>query len=423
MFDLRNIDYPAEWDQATLSDLGRLVTGRTPPGSREEFFGGETLFVTPSDMDGRRYIDATSRQLSPKGKELLAGVLVPAASVVVSCIGSQLGKAALVRQEAATNQQINTLVPSERLDSRYAYYVLATQQPYLQAITSGSAQPIVNKTTFGRVSIPLPPLDEQRRIAAILGALDDKIDLNRKMNKTLEEMAQAIFKSWFIDFDGHTDFVDSELGRIPKGWSTKPVSECVEALFDGPHATPKESAEGPVFLGIKNLTGTGLNLSDLKRLSELDWPRWTKRVVPRHGDIVFCYEARLGDFAILPPGLRCCLGRRLALVRPDAGRNNLHFLFHFFVGQPFQTFLRAHVNPGSTVDRILLNDFPDYPVLCPPDVLVQRFEAVARPIWSRIHTGQTESSTLTELRDTLLPKLISGELRVPEAEKAVEAVA
>jgi type I restriction enzyme S subunit len=174
-----------------------------------------------------------------------------------------------------------------------------------------------------------------------------------------------------------------------------------------------------VFLGIKNLTGTGLDLSEVRRLSEEDWPRWTKRVVPRHGDIVFCYEARLGDFALLPPGLRCCLGRRMALVRPVAQSDNTHFLHHFFVGESFQGFLRAHVNPDSTVDRILLNDFPEYPVLCPPPERVREFEDLAAPTWRSIHLNQAQSQTLASLRDTLLPKLISGEIRVHEAEAAV----
>ncbi len=314
-----------------------------------------------------------------------------------------------------------------------------------------------------KFELPVPPLPEQRRIAAVLGALDDKIELNRKMNETLEAMAQALFKSWFVDFDPVIDnalragnaipddlaekaqrrkavmardsyevpeyagmfpdgFVDSEFGWIPKGWRFLPVKASVDAVFDGPHATPSPSPTGPVFLGIRNLTGTGLNLATIRRIAEVDWPRWTKRVVPRHGDIVFCYEARLGDFALLPPGLRCCLGRRMALVRPLPEVGSKHFLFHYFTAKPFQSFLRAHINPGSTVDRILLKDFPNYPVLACADDLRERFEVIGGPIWTTIHKNQAESQTLAAIRDTLLPKLITGEIRVP-ADVAIEQAA
>jgi hypothetical protein len=233
---------------------------------------------------------------------------------------------------------------------------------------------------------PVPPLTEQRAIAHVLGTLDDKIELNRRMNETLEEMAQALFKSWFVDFDPvrakaggrqparmdvetaalfPDSFIESELGLLPKGWDIKPVGEIIEDLFDGPHATPAEASEGAVYLGIKNLTGTQIDLTEIRYISELDWPQWTKRVVPRPHDIVFTYEATLGAFVIVPADLRCCLGRRLALVRPKTGQLDYCFLFHTFVSKAFQELLMARANQGSTVNRIPLIDFPKYPVIWP----------------------------------------------------------
>ena len=262
--------------------------------------------------------------------------------------------------------------------------------------------------------MPLPPLAEQKAIAGVLGALDDKIELNRRMNATLEAMAQAMFQSWFVDFDARrpksASFVDSPLDKIPKGWTIQPISGEVEAVFDGPHATPPEAESGAVYLGIKNFTGTHLDFSDIRHISEAAWPQWTRRVIPRSGDIAFTYEATLGFFALIPPSLRCCLGRRTALVRPKESSGNTHFLFHYFVSAPFQEFLRSRVHPGSTVDRILLTDFPSYPVLVPPIELVQQFEEFAKPVWARIHRNSEESRTLATLRDTLLPKLLSGEI-------------
>ncbi len=247
--------------------------------------------------------------------------------------------------------------------------------------------PNLNTAIMGAVPFVLPPLATQRAIAHILGTLDDKIELNRRTNETLEAIARALFKSWFVDFDPvrakaagrkpvgmdeataklfANKLTEAPTGMLPEGWTMRPVREVSEALYDGPHATPPESDSGAIFLGIKNFTPTSLDLTEKRRISEQDWPNWTKRVVPRHGDIVFTYEATLGFFALIPPGLRCCLGRRTALVRPRKGAKDSHFLFHWFIDRPFQEFLFAHRQPGSTVDRIWLKDFPTYPVLQPP---------------------------------------------------------
>lgn len=256
------------------------------------------------------------------------------------------------------------------------------------------------------------------------------------MNATLEAMARALFQSWFVDFDpvrakldgrqpvgldpgtaalfpDHLE--DSPLGDIPKGWQVQRISEVVEEVFDGPHATPPNAEEGPVFLGIKNLTGSALDLSDIRHISESDWPRWTKRVTPRQLDIVFSYEATLGFFSLIPPGLRCCLGRRLALIRPRSKDGHSHFWFHQFIGPDFQRYLMQHSVQGATVDRIPLIQFPSYLVLNPPAVLKDAFECRTAPLWARIHANAAQSRTLATLRDTLLPKLLSGDLSVQGA--------
>jgi type I restriction enzyme S subunit len=208
--------------------------------------------------------------------------------------------------------------------------------------------------------------------------------------------------------------VDSPLGHIPTGWEVKRINEVVEEVFDGPHATPPEAEEGPVFLGIKNLTGSALDLSEIRHIAESDWPRWTKRVTPRHLDIVFSYEATLGFFAFIPPQLRCCLGRRLALIRPKANEGHSHFWFHQFIGPDFQRYLIQHSVQGATVDRVPLIQFPSYLVLNPPAAVKDTFESRVAPLWAKIHANADQSRTLATLRDTLLPKRLSGELSVAE---------
>jgi type I restriction enzyme S subunit len=142
----------------------------------------------------------------------------------------------------------------------------------------------------------------------------------------------------------------------------------IAVTYDGPHATPKSPktyTSGPVFLGISSLQGGRLDLSQSGFLSDEDFAAWTRRVAPRPGDVVFSYETRLGEAAIVPEGLRCALGRRLALMRPDKTEVDPRFLLYYYLGPAFQEVIRRNTVQGSTVDRIMLRDFPDFPIELP----------------------------------------------------------
>lgn len=426
----------SEWQTLSIGDLGRVVTGKTPKTSEPQNFGGQIPFVTPTDMDGSKSMSKTARYLSELGASTVKNSIIPAGSVMVSCIGSDMGKSVIAEQRCVTNQQINSVVVDARFSSEFVYYNLSMRKAELQHMASGgSTMPILNKSMFSEVKINLPPLFEQLEVAAILSSLDDRITLLRETNATLEAIAQALFKSWFVDFDpvrakmegrvpeGMDEATaalfpdvleDSELGSVPYGWRVDPVGGVVAGIYDGPHATPAESDDGPIFLGIKNLTGTGLNLDDVRHIHENDWAQWTRRITPRRGDIVFSYEATLAFFALIPPHVRCCLGRRLALIRPHAENGFGHFWFHQFIAVPFQKLLTKHTIQGATVNRIPLKEFPSFSVMNPPDQLKAVFDDRVGILWAKIHEGQAQAQTLSTLRDTLLPRLISGQLRVNE---------
>lgn len=145
-----------------------------------------------------------------------------------------------------------------------------------------------------------------------------------------------------------------------------PIKKLSLGIYDGPHATPAEADEGPVFLGIKNVTAEGrLDLSDIRHLSEEDYPRWTRRVEPRSDDIVFSYEATLHRYALIPEGFRGCLGRRMALVRPDPGKVDPRFLHYFFLSRVWKAVIESNIISGATVDRIPISRFPDFEIKIP----------------------------------------------------------
>lgn len=136
-------------------------------------------------------------------------------------------------------------------------------------------------------------------------------------------------------------------------------------VFDGPHATPAKTRSGPIFLGITSLNKGRIDLSGIEHLSEEDFAKWTRRVTPRAGDVVFSYETKLGEAAIIPEGLRCCLGRRMALMRPDPHKADSRFLLYYYLGPEFQDVIRERTIHGSTVERLALIEFPNFPLRLP----------------------------------------------------------
>lgn len=183
-------------------------------------------------------------------------------------------------------------------------------------------------------------------------------------------------------------------------WPLIPIGELAE-LFDGPHATPKKTQEGPVFLGISSLQSGQLDLTVTEHLSEEDFKKWTKRVLPQENDVVFSYETRIGQAAILPAGLRCCLGRRMALLRPNPSKLLPRYLIYYFLSHEFQEFLRSRTIQGSTVQRLALTEFPEYPIRIPPIEVQSAISSVLKAIDDRITLLRETNTTLEAIAQAL----------------------
>lgn len=445
-------DIAGEWPAHELRTLIRKVrSGATPRGGAETYLAervnyalvrSQNVFDHRFEVSGLAYVsDAQARDL--------AGAELEADDVLLNITGDGVtfGRSCLVPATvlpACVNQHVMLIrVDSAKCSAGYlaSWLALPETKGYVESFNAGGSRRAITKGHIEAFRVPVPPLDVQREIADFAGAMNHRIHLFRQTCATLESIAQALFKSWFIDFDPvrakaegrepegmdaataalfPAEFEESALGVMPKGWRVAAIRDVVADVYDGPHATPPEASEGPVFLGIKNLTGTSLDLGEVRHISEGDWAQWTRRVTPQPDDIVFSYEAALGLFALIPPGLTCCLGRRLALVRPRAEDGTPHFWFHQFIGEPFQRLLDKHTVHGATVNRIALKEFPSFTVMDPGNRLRIAFESVAQPLWARIHANRQQALNLAETRDTLLPRLISGKVRLPEAGDQLE---
>jgi type I restriction enzyme S subunit len=200
-------------------------------------------------------------------------------------------------------------------------------------------------------------------------------------------------------------------------WERVPINSVYHALYDGPHATPKPSTEGPVFLGIKNITEDGrLDLSDVRHISEEDFSTWTRRVLPQAGDIVFTYEATLNRYAMIPEGFRGCLGRRLALIRPNPDKICPRFLYYSFFGEDWRRTIARNTLSGSTVDRIPLTTFPTFKISLPPNSTQEKIVDILSAYDDLIENNTRRIAILEEMARSLYREWF-GNFRYPGHEQ------
>jgi len=409
------------WQEICLGDLGRVVTGKTPSTSVPDYFGGEVPFVTPSDMYGHKVISRTARSLTKAGVAAVKGSFIPKGSVMVSCIGSDMGKVTIAAYDCVSNQQINSIVVSESFSPDFIYYNLSTRKAELQSMAcSGSAQPILNKGHFSQLPISLPPLSEQRAIASVLGSLDDKIDLNRRMNETLEALAQSLFKSSFVPACRSLGVGrDTTQSALPKGWREGKVSDLATLSRDG--LNPGEFSD-EVF---DHYSLPAFDEGRTPKTEKGDTIMSNKFLVPPDCVMVSKLNPRIPRIWL--PDLRgpnravCSTEFLVATPKPGVSRE---FLYCLFINESFASVFTTMVTGTSgSHQRVRPESLLSMDTPLPPAPLIQKFTETVAPMLKRISQNIYESRTLAALRDALLPKLLSGELRVPAAAKLVEAAA
>jgi len=393
------------WESVSIAELGTTVTGRTPPTSRPELFGDDFPFVTPGDMDGHRTITHTKRGISLEGAAVLRGKRLPAGSVAVSCIGWQLGKAAIIGREAFSNQQLNVVIPSPAVDPEYLYYQLATRREEISSFGAvGTRTPILKKSAFERITIPLPPPAVQRNIVAILSAYDDLIENNNRRIKILEEIAQRTYRKWFVDFcyPGYEDvpLVDSELGLIPAGWEVRSF-ESLGAYINGFAFKPTDW--GPIGHPI-------IKIRELKNGVNTETPRFAGALPAKYvisdGDLLFSWSADLN--AYLWNGGTAWLNQHLFRVEPCADITTA-FLFHA-LKERMEEFRR--LSQGTTMRHIKRIALSQVTSVVPPPVVRHEFAEFAAPIDGLALALVRANRNASEARDLLLPRLMSGDVDV-----------
>ena len=408
-----------KWKEYRLGDIcTKIGSGSTPKGGKEAYLGGNTSLIRSQNVldfsfswDGLAYInDEQATKLN--------GVEIENGDVLLNITGDSVARACIV-PESALPARVNQHVSIVRGDATivlndYILYFLQFQKTYLLSLSQGGATR--NALTKGMIEdllIPLPPLSKQAEIVHVLKSLDDKIGVNRKINDNLEQEAQALFKSWFVDFEPfkNGEFVESELGMIPKGWRVECIEDLSQKMASG--GTPK-SLNKDYYLGnikwysTKELKDCFLFDSE-KHISEDALKNSSAKMFPEGTVLMAIYASpTVGRLGILTNPATFNQAAVGIVPKENVGSE---FIYLSLLSE------RTKLNnlaSGAAQQNLNVGIVKNYNILVPEQKALDRFNRLARSYFLLLKKNTEESRRLAELRDTLLPKLMSGELIVNE---------
>lgn len=400
----------SEWKTYRLGEICKNVcSGGTPKSTEPLYYGGDIPWLNTKEVDFCR-IDKTEKTITDLGFQNSSAKWVEKNSVIVAMYGATAAKVAINTIPLTTNQACcNLTVNADFADFRFVYFYLCYKYASLAALANGGAQQNLNAQRIKDFEITVPSLNEQKRIADVLWALDDKIELNRRINANLEEQAQALFKSWFVDFEPFKDgpFVDSELGKIPQGWKVKKVGE----LCDSISVTHSCKEGNLIFLNTGDieegcvLTHSYMNVKDMpgqakKSIQENDILYSEIRPVNRH-------------FAFINfPAQEYIVSTKLMVIRAFNGFLSKR-LYQFLTSNDVINELQCEAESRSgTFPQIRFENIKNLKILMGTEDVEKQYREFIESIYEMVFQNNTEIETLSALRDALLPKLMSGEIKV-----------
>ncbi|HDY8043813.1 TPA: restriction endonuclease subunit S [Vibrio vulnificus] len=432
---------PEGWSQVKLSDLGEVNRGRSRhrPRDAAHLYGGRYPFVQTGDVKASKgRITQHSQTYSEDG--LAQSRLWPKGTMCITIAANIAETGILTYPACFPDSVIGFIADESKCNVYFIEYVFRLLRKRIQAQATGSVQDNINLQTLERLLFPIPALEEQNRIAAVLGELDDKIHLNYEINQTLEEIAQAIFKSWFVDFDPvkarmngeqpegmdaataslfPEKLVESELGLIPDGWSVEEAKSQLDVLrgfsYKGKGLVGSLDEGVPMHNLNSVLEGGGYKYAGLKFYSE----EFKEKFAIQEGDVLVANTEQghnhllIGYGAMVPKHLaHGFFSHHTYRVRPKKNSNMTpEFIERLFGKGRFVRQVQGFTN-GTTVNMLPTAGMEMPQFVVPPKALAQKFSELVKPMKAMIEENHKANIELAKLRDTLLPKLLSGEIEL-----------
>ena len=376
-----------------ISDIGKIITGKTPRTSVAENYDGDIPFLTPSDDLSHKSAPRTTKTLTEKGLNEVRNCLLPPRSICVSCIGSDLGKVVMTIEPTVTNQQFNSIIPNKNFNADFVYYLMTLVGRELNYLSKTStAVPIINKSSFSNYEVEVPDLETQEKIASILSSLDSKIELNRRINDNLELQAQLLFDNLIDASDWSTTQFLSELSEINP---------------------PRKLSKGEYapFVEMSNMPTSG------SFPSRIDYKEYNGGMKFRNGDTIMaritpCLENGKAAYVNFLKENEIGFGSTEYIVLSPKKTISSSFLYFLVRNKEFVDYAVKHMNGSSGRQRVSGDTIGNYQLPILDRNKLSIFIAIADRTLSKIRQNSFEILNLAKQRDTLLPKLMSGELKI-----------
>lgn len=403
-----------EWKEVRLGDVCDLIAGFAFKAKDFGEFPTKVIKIGDIKPPFVDYVGQVGVDISNYDINRLSKYTVKYGDYVLAMTGATIGKVGkyISKNFSYINQRVLKFSPKQNVDADYINYIICSNifaKYVVNYVDSESAQPNISASTISKFAFQIPSeKDDQRRIASILSSLDRKIELNNKINADLEEMAQAIFKNWFVDFEPFKDgkFVDSELGMIPEGWKVGRLTE-IASYMNGlamQKFPPENNEDSLPVLKIKEL-GQGFCGTDSDRCS----CNIKDECKIHNGDVIFSWSGTL--LVDVWCGGDCGLNQHLFKV---TSKDYPKWFYYYWTKHHLQEFIHIAKDKAVTMGHIKRGHLEEAMVAIPDNDSMEKAHELFEPILSKMISLRLESSRLSLLRDTLLPRLMSGELKVPE---------
>ncbi|TKX29063.1 hypothetical protein CQA38_05745 [Campylobacter sp. MIT 12-5580] len=351
------------------------------------------LFITPTDYKNyHKFATNSERKISNEGIKRFSKIILPKNSILVTCIGSDMGKVVMNNTEAITNQQINSIIPNPlKANNDFLYYSMVGIYPTLRLFGGdGTAVPILNKGDFENLTIALPPLKTQEKIAQILSSFDDKIVLLHKQNKTLESIAQTLFRHHFIE-------------NAKEDWEEKVITDLFE-VKDGTHDSPKQKEFGKKLITSKHILKNKLDFDNAYFISKEDFEKINKRSKVEQGDILFSMIGTIGLTYLEQSNTINYAIKNIGLFKTSQNKKFMYFVY-LWLNSTFGIKFIHENRGGSTQEYVTLNNLRSIVFNIPDDENFNLFNQQVKPMFDKIYHNSQQIQNLESLRDIILKKI------------------
>ena len=414
----------AEWVERKISDIGTVVGGATPSTKKpENYEDGKIAWITPKDLStfSGRYIERGERNITEIGLKSCSTQLLPPNTILFSS-RAPIGYVAIAANEVCTNQGFKSVIPNENTDPLFLFYLLKYNKDKIEGMGSGTTFKEVSGNTMKNIVVNVPTDKKvQEKIAAILGSIDDKIEENEQINNNLEQQAVLLFKKWFIEFDNSSkNMLETRFGLVPESFKLLKNGELPLVVTDYVANGSFASLKANVTLYQEPNYAYFMRNTDLKSgtfevfVDEHSYNFLSKSTL-YGGEIIISNVGDVGSVFLCPKlDKPMTLGNNIIMLRPE--QENLRYYLYIWFKWLYGQSLIQGIKGGSAQPKFNKTDFKNLPIFLPPDDLLEQFHQIVKPMFELINENNTENQALTRTRDTILPRLMSGELDVSDIE-------